>query len=96
MSAVITVTAVGGETYRLVKLGLEKSGIISANRLNEVNRGSLGNFTTLTISVDISEDEVIVKRREFMDILAGKGLVPMYQHGDWMRIFVFPQGSFVK
>lgn len=96
MSDVLTVTTVGGGIYPAVALALENAGIISVNSIKEVNKGSLGNFTTLTVSVDIPEDEVIVKRRMFMDILLGQGLVPMYLHGDWMRVVVFPQGSFVK
>lgn len=59
--------------------------------INQVKTGMLGNLKTLTYIFDIPEEKVIESRKLLMSELAkyGTRLMPMYVHGDWMRVFVF-------
>lgn len=61
------------------------------NAINQVKTGMLGNLKTLTYIFELEPEVVIFKRRELMNKLAEYNirLMPMYVHGDWMRIFVF-------
>lgn len=61
------------------------------NAINQVKTGMLGNLKTLTYIFELEPEVVIFKRRELMNKLGEYNirLMPMYVHGDWMRIFVF-------
>lgn len=84
----LRVTIVGQDISKEVVAVFDDLGL---NMVNHVKTGMLGNLKTLTYMFDIPEDEVITKRRELMDGLAKypTRLMPMYVHGDWMRVFVF-------
>ena len=84
----LKVTIVGQEISKEVAVIFDELGL---NAVNQVKTGMLGNLKTLTYIFDIPEEQVIEKRKLLMDELAkyGTRLMPMYVHGDWMRIFVF-------
>lgn len=82
----IKVTVVGKDLFKLVEQKMELSGI---NTVNTVSTGMLGNLTTLTFEAKMREDKVIQTRKKLLDIMADDiRLMPLYVHGDWMRIFV--------
>ena len=87
MMETLKITIIGKDLFKIVEEKLKLSGI---NKVNQVKNGMLGNLTTLTIFVDIPEEEVIKVRRRIMNKMAEDSmrLMPMYVHGDWMRIFV--------
>jgi hypothetical protein len=65
--------------------------LIGLSTVNQVNTGMLGNLKMLTYEFDIDESEVIEKRKKLMEEAAKYRirLMPMYVHGDWMRVFIF-------
>lgn len=81
---------VGYDTFEQVIDAVTKAGI-EVNPVNPANNGKLGNFKTLTIFCRIPEKEIIVKRRAFMDYISkdGSGLMGLYEHGDWMKVYIF-------
>ena len=83
----LKVTVIGKDLCKIVENYMELAGI---NTVNTVRTGMLGNLTTHTYEVTMREDEVIKKRGIFMEKMAEDSmrLMPMYVHGDWMRIFV--------
>ena len=85
---VLRVTVVGQDLFKLVKEKFELAGI---NKVNQVNTGMLGNLKTLTYALELSMDELIEARRKLMEEMEKDNtrMMPMYVHGDWMRIFVF-------
>lgn len=85
---VLRVTVVGQELYKLVEEIFELVGL---NTVNQINSGMLGNLKILTYTFELSENEVIEKRKNLMNKLREDPirLMPMYLHGDWMRVFVF-------
>lgn len=84
---ILRITVIGKDLFKLVERYMELVGI---NTVNTVNSGMLGNLITLTYEIELSADEVIKKRSMLMEKMAEDSmrLVPMYVHGDWMRIFV--------
>lgn len=84
----LRITVVGQEIFKIVEEKLELAGF---NKVNRANNGMLGNLKTLTLEFDIPEDKVIKKRAYLMNLMVEDNmrLMPMYVHGDWMRIFVF-------
>lgn len=84
----LKVTVVGQDLFKIVKEKFELAGI---NMVNQVNDGMLGNLKLLTYILELPMDELIEKRKKLMDIMGEDNmrLMPMYVHGDWMRIFVF-------
>lgn len=84
---ILKVTVVGQDIFKLVSEVFELVGL---NPVNRVNSGMLGNIKTLTYFFELEEDEIIEKRQSLMHKLAEDNLrlMPMYAHGDWMRIFV--------
>lgn len=83
----LRVTVIGQDLFKIVDEVFELVGL---NTVNQVNTSMLGNLKTLTYLFELQDDEVIKKRKAMMDEMA-KGnmrLMPMYVHGDWMRIFV--------
>ena len=84
---VLRVTVVGKDLCKIVEGIFELVGL---NTVNTVRNGMLGNLTTLTYEFMLEEDEVIAVRKKLMNELAKDYLhiMPMYVHGDWMRIFV--------
>lgn len=84
---VLKVTVVGKDIFKIVERYMALAGI---NTVNTVRSGMLGNLTTSTYEIAIREDEVIKKRGRLMEMMAEDNmrLMPMYVHGDWMRIFV--------
>lgn len=84
----LRVTVVGQDLFRIVKEKFELAGI---NNVNQLNSGMFGNLKMLTYTFELPEGEIIEKRRKLMDIFAEDNmrLMPMYVHGDWMRMFVF-------
>lgn len=85
---ILRITVVGKDIFKLVE---KKCELVGLNKVNQVHNGMLGNLKTLTLSFEISEDKIIPIRRNFMEKCAEDDmrLMPMYIHGDWMRIFVF-------
>lgn len=65
--------------------------LVGLSMVNQVNTGMLGNLKMLTYEFDLDEGEVIAKRKALMDEAAKYSirLMPMYVHGDWMRVFIF-------
>lgn len=84
----LRVTVVGQDLFRIVKEKFELAGI---NNVNQLNSGMFGNLKMLTYTFELPEGEIIEKRKKLMDIFAEDSmrLMPMYVHGDWMRMFVF-------
>ena len=84
----LRVTVVGQEIVKEVTAIFDQ---VRLTMVNEVNTGMLGNLKTLTYTFELPEEEVIFKRKELMDNIAKYSirLMPMYVHGDWMRVFVF-------
>ena len=90
----LTITIVGLDLVDLIFSKLKKAGV-DVNPVNPVNEGRLGNFKTLTYSFDIPDDDIIYKRREFMNGIADEdALLPMYEHGDWCSIYIFGKWAF--
>ena len=83
----LRITVVGQDIFKIVA---EKMLLVRINNAKQVNSGMLGNLKTLTYEIEIPENEVIFKRRELMEKMAEDNmrLMPMYVHGDWMRILV--------
>lgn len=82
----LKITVVGKDLFKLVEQKMELAGI---NTVNTVSTGMLGNLTTLTFFIKMREDEVIKTRKRLLDIMADDiRMMPLYVHGDWMRIFV--------
>lgn len=83
----LKVTVVGQDLFKLVEHKMELVGI---NKVNQLNTGMLGNLKTLTFDIKMREDEVIKKRSMLMQKMAEDNmrLMPLYVHGDYMRIFV--------
>ena len=84
---ILRITVIGKDLFKLVERYMELVGL---NTVNTVNSGMLGNLITLTYEIELPADEVIRKRSMLMEKMAEDSmrLVPMYVHGDWMRIFV--------
>ena len=84
----LSVTVVGQDIFKIVK---EKFQLVGINTVNQLNTGNLGNLKTLTYQFDLPENEVIRIRKDLLNAMAKDEmrLMPMYLHGDWMRIFVF-------
>ena len=82
------VTVVGKNIFQLVEKKFELVGI---NNAKMVKTGMLGNLKILTYEFELEENEVIDVRKKLMSKMAEDSLrlMPMYVHGDWMRIFVF-------
>ena len=82
------VTVVGKNIFQLVEKKLELVGI---NNAKMVKTGMLGNLKILAYEFELEESEVIDVRKKLMSKMAEDSmrLMPMYVHGDWMRIFVF-------
>ena len=85
---ILRVTAVGQDTFDIVREKFELAGI---NKVNQLNNGMLGNLKTLTFQIESPPEKVIKMRTKLMEVMAEDNmrLMPMYVHGDWMRIFVF-------
>lgn len=83
----LKVTVVGKDLFKIVENYMELAGF---NTVNTVRSGMLGNLTTCAYEIEVREEEVIKKRGKLMDMMAEDNmrLMPMYVHGDWMRIFV--------
>lgn len=83
----LRITVIGKDLFKLVEKKMELAGI---NTVNSVNSGMLGNLTTLTFEIKMRENEVISIRKKLLDVMAEDAmrLMPLYVHGDWMRIFV--------
>ena len=88
------ICVVGYDIVDLVKEAIKESGL-DINHVNDANDGKLGNFRTLTIFCRIPENEVIAKRRAFMDYICrdGSGLMSLYEHGNWMKVYIFKRLS---
>jgi hypothetical protein len=82
------VTVVGKNIFQLVEKKFELVGI---NNAKMVKTGMLGNLKILAYEFELEESEVIDVRKRLMSKMAEDSLrlMPMYVHGDWMRIFVF-------
>lgn len=83
----LRVTVIGQDLFKEIAEFFEESGLKEAN---QVNSGMLGNLKTLTYEFYLEENEVISKRKEFMNLVAKESprLMGLYVHGDWMRVFV--------
>ena len=92
--AELRITIVGNDILDQVCEAVKLAGI-RANPINRINDGKLGNFTTLMMTADISEEELIAKRRTFMDAIVknGSSLMALYEHGDWMRVYIFKRNA---
>lgn len=85
--SIFKVVAIGNSIFSRIEEMIQTS----LGAVNQVNSGRLGNFMTLTIFCEISENEVIARRRKFMDLvsLEGSELVGLYEHGNWMSVYIF-------
>lgn len=83
----LKVTVIGQDLFKIAEEKFELAGL---NMTYQVNNGMLGNLKTLTYEFLLDEDEVIEKRKKVMNLMAEDSMrmLPMYCHGDWMRIFV--------
>lgn len=82
----LRITVVGKDLFKLVE---HKMMLVGINTVNSVNTGMLGNLTTLTFEIKMREDEVIKTRKMLLDKMSEDiRLMPLYAHGDCMRIFV--------
>lgn len=66
-------------------------GKLSINPVNTVNESMLGNFKTLTYEIPLKEDDIIDKRRLFIQKLteySPKTMV-LFECGDWMHVYIF-------
>lgn len=84
---ILRITVIGKDLCKLVEQYMELVGI---NTVNTVNNGMLGNLITMTYEIEMNADEIIKKRSILMEKMAEDNmrLMPLYVHGDWMRIFV--------
>jgi hypothetical protein len=84
---ILRIVVIGKELFKIVEKYMELAGI---NTVNTVNSGMLGNLIVYTYELEIPADEVIKKRRKLMELMSEDTmrLMPLYPHGDWMRIFV--------
>lgn len=84
---VLRVTVVGQDLFKIVTEIFE---LVHLNPANQVKTGMLGNLKMLTYEFELREQDIIDKRSELMQKMAEDNmrLMPMYVHGDWMRIFV--------
>ena len=83
----LKVTVIGQDLFKIAEEKFELAGL---NMTYQVNNGMLGNLKTLTYEFLLDEDEVIEKRKKVMNLMTEDAMrmLPMYCHGDWMRIFV--------
>lgn len=81
------VTVIGQDLFKDISGFFESAGL---KEVNQVNSGMLGNLKTLTYEFYLEENEVISKRKIFMNLIAKESprLMGLYAHGDWMRVFV--------
>lgn len=88
MTDILRVTVVGQDLFKIVAEKFELAGL---NPVNQVNTGMLGNLKTLTYTFELPQKDVIEKRAKLMSEMAKDNmrLMPLYVHGDWMRVFVF-------
>lgn len=86
--ALLRVTVVGQDLFKIVE---EKFEYVGLTMVNQVNNGMLGNLKTLTYIFELQDGEIIEKRKQLMSKLSEDNmrLMPMFVNGDWMRIFVF-------
>lgn len=87
------VTLVGQDIFREVDRTCK---LIGLTKINRISRGMLGNLRTLTYSFGLEEEKVISTRKALMEALQAYGpwLMPMYEHGKWMHVYVFKASSF--
>ena len=85
---ILRVTVIGQDLFEPVKEAMVRAGFTS--KVNQVKNGMLGNLKTLTYEFEIPQKQIIEKRANLMKELAKDSmrLMPLYIHGDWMRIFV--------
>lgn len=90
----LRITIVGQDIFREVIdvfADVDLNEEVLVNRVKEIRDGMLGNLKTLTYVFLIPSDTVIRVRKAIMVNLTKNStrLLPMYVHGDWMRMFVF-------
>ena len=90
---VLRVNAVGQDVARIVEDKFEQIGLTYAN---QVRTGMLGNLKVLSYEFVLEEEKVIETRKKLMKAMAEDNmrLMPLYVHGDWMRLFVFKPMKF--
>jgi len=84
----LKVTIVGQDLFKIV---VDVFELVGFNKASQINTGMLGNLKALTYFFELPEKEVIEKRAKLMTELSKDcmRLMPLYVHGDWMRVFVF-------
>lgn len=84
---ILRVTVIGKDLFKVVE---EKFELVGLNTVNTVSNSTLGNLLTLTYEFVLEEEDVIQVRKKLMNEIAKDNmrLMPLYMHGDWMRIFV--------
>lgn len=84
----LRLTVVGQDIFKIVQEKCEEVGL---NPVNQVKTGMLGNLKILSFTFELEENDVLQTRKILMQNLLDSGglLMPMYVHGDWLRIFVF-------
>lgn len=89
---ILFITVVGYDLLDIVQSIFEKCGV---KELKAPKRGMLGNFKTFKFAFAIESENVIVYRRILMEkLLAHSDLMPMYEGGDWMKIYIFKRSAF--
>lgn len=72
-------------------LGINEINLIK--NIKEINNGKLGNFRTLTYTIDFSIENTIDVRNLLVKEL-GRYCKVMFSASDWMDIYVFPRHAF--
>lgn len=88
----LIVNVVGQDLLDLVEPIFEELGI---NKVNRVNPHMLGNFKVFKFMLAVEAENTIIFRRELMNrLLSHSDLLPMFEGGDWMKIYIFKRSAF--
>lgn len=91
-STLLFITVVGQDILDIVNPVLDE---MTVNPVNPVNAGMLGNFKIFKYAITTSPETAIVFRRELMErLLKHSDILPMFEGGDWMKIYIFKRSAF--
>ena len=83
----LKVTVVGQDLFRIVTDIFESVGFTHSGM---ARTSMVGNMKSITYEFPLAEETVIERRKTLMNALSQNKmlLMPMYVHGDWMRVVV--------
>jgi len=83
----LVVTIIGQDLFKMV---VDKFELAGFNQANQINTGMLGNLKIQTHIFEISEDEIIDKRKKLLSAIGDEPMrmMALFTAGDWMRIIV--------